>query len=269
VFFGSEDPTLATLITRSSNTLSDVVQGVTIDLAQASTEAVTLTITRDTKTMEDKVAEFVAAFNDAIGRIDQYDFFDVDSEERGALLGNSTTSQIRASLLRTVLGPADGVQSQYRFLSQVGITVGANSTLTFDRARFQETLAEDYDSVVNLFTAFEGATTTTQQISPGVTITVNQQTFSELGFADLFDQLLDGLTNSIDGTVTLADQLLQDQMDLTQSRIDDFDERLDRKRERMQREFTAMEIALAQLLAQQGALSSLFTNLTLSQASLF
>ena len=67
----------------------------------------------------------------------------------------------------------------------------------------------------------------------------------------------------------LADQLLQDQMDLTQSRIDDFDLRLERKRERMEREFTAMEVALAQLQGQQGALSSLFTNLALSQSSLF
>ncbi len=267
VFFGSDDPTKATLIKRSTNTLTDVLQGVSIDLASASDTSVTVTITRDTQTIEDKIGEFVAAFNDAIQRIDQYDFFSVDTETRGVLLGNSTTAQIRSALLRTVQGPATGVQSQFQFLSQIGIKVGANSNLAFDRTRFQEALDEDFDAVVDLFTAFQGATTTTEQIAEGVTITRISQTFSELGFADLFDQLLDGLTNSIDGTVTLADESLQRQIDLTNDRIEAFDDRLDRKRERMERDFTAMEIALAQLQFQQGALFSLINNLALSQAS--
>ena len=265
VFFGSDDPTKATLIKRSSNTLTDVLQGVSIDLVAASDTAVTVTITRDTETIEDKIGDFVAAFNDSIQRIDQYDFFSVDTEQRGVLLGNSTTARIRGALLRTVQGPATGVESQFQFLSQVGIKVGANSNLTFDRNKFQEALQEDFDAVVELFTAFKGATTTTEQIAPGVTITKTTQTFSELGFGDLFDQLLDGLTNSIDGTVKLADESLQRQIDLTTDRIEAFDDRLDRKRQRMERDFTAMEIALARLQFQQGALFSLINNLAISQ----
>ena len=265
VFFGSDDPTKATLIKRSSNTLTDVLQGVSIDLVAASDTAVTVTITRDTETIEDKIGDFVAAFNDSIQRIDQYDFFSVDTEQRGVLLGNSTTARIRGALLRTVQGKATGVESQFQFLSQVGIKVGANSNLTFDRNKFQEALQEDFDAVVELFTAFKGATTTTEQIEPGVTITKTTQTFSELGFGDLFDQLLDGLTNSIDGTVKLADESLQRQIDLTTDRIEAFDDRLDRKRQRMERDFTAMEIALARLQFQQGALFSLINNLAISQ----
>ena len=268
VFFGSEDPTKATLIQRSSNTLTDVLQGVTVDLLSASDSPVTVSITRDTQTIEDKVGEFVAAFNDAIQRIDQYDFFDVDNLQRGPLLGDSTTAQVRRALIRVVLGKADGVATQFQFLSQVGIKIGANSNLTFDRARFQDALDENYDAVVNLFTAFESSTTSTEQIEPGVTVTVINQTFAKLGFADLFDQLLDGLTNSFDGTVTIADQSIQSQIDLTNSRIENFDERLDAKRERLERQFVAMEVALAGLLAQQNGLLSLINNLAISQAAL-
>ena len=268
VFFGSADPTKATLIQRSSNTLTDVLQGVTVDLVSASDSPVTVNISRDTQTIEDKVGEFVAAFNDAIQRIDQYDFFNVDNEERGPLLGNSTTAQVRGALIRVVQGKADGVETRFQFLSQVGIRIGANSNLTFDRSRFQDALNEDYDAVVNLFTAFEASTTTTEQIAEGVTVTVNKQTFAALGFADLFDQLLDGLTNSFDGTVTIADESIQNQIDLTNDRIERFDERLDAKRAVLERQFTAMELALAQLQAQQNGLLSLINNLALSQASL-
>ena len=268
VFFGSEDPTKATLIKRSSNTLDDVLPGISIDLFSTSDSPVTLTITPDTQTIEDDVADFVVTFNDAVGRIDQYDFFNTETEERGPLLGNSTTSQVRNALFRTIQQKAVGVDTQYQFLSQVGITVGANGTLTFDRNKFNDAYQEDPDAVEDLFTAFAGTTVTTQQIAPGVTVTTSDQTFSELGFADLFDQLLEGLTNSIDGTVTIADQTIQAQIDATNDRIDLFDERLDRRRESLQREFTAMEVALARLQGQQNAMLSLINNLALSQSLL-
>ncbi|MHC4990284.1 MAG: flagellar filament capping protein FliD [Planctomycetota bacterium] len=268
VFFGSEDPALATLIKRSSNTLDDVVPGVSIDLVSASDTPVTLTVSRDTATIEDKIAEFAAAFNDAVGRIDQYDFYDIETETKGVLLGNPTTAQIRNALFRTVQQKATGVETQYQYLSQVGLTVGAGGALNFDRAKFQEAYDANPEAVENLFTAFQGSTTTTQELAEGVTVQVNEQSYTQLGFGDLFDQLMDGLTNSIDGTMTLADEAIQDQIDLTEDRIDDYDERLDAKRARLEREFAAMEAALAQLQSQSNSLLSLVNNLSLTQSTL-
>ncbi|MCH7825573.1 MAG: flagellar filament capping protein FliD [Acidobacteria bacterium] len=105
-----------------------------------------------------------------------------------------------------------------------------------------------------------------REIAPGVTVNVTEQTFTVLGFGDLFDQLLDGLTNSIDGTMTLADQVFQDQIDLTKSRIDAFDVRLGVRRARLERQFVAMETALAQLQGMNNALLSLSGNLALAQS---
>jgi flagellar hook-associated protein 2 len=265
VFFGSADPALATLIKRSSNTLDNVVPGVSIDLHSASDTPVTLTVSRDTQTIEDKIAEFAAAFNDAVGRIDQYDFFDIETEQKGVLLGNPTSAQIRNALFRTVQQKATGVETRYQYLSQVGLTVGSGGALNFDRAKFQEAYDTDPEAVENLFTAFKGSTTTTEEIAPGVTVKVSQQSYTKLGFGDLFDQLMDGLTNSTNGTMTLADDVIQDQIDLAEDRIEDYDERLEAKRARMQREFAAMEAALAQLQSQSNSLLSLASNLSLTQ----
>ncbi|MHC4304522.1 MAG: flagellar filament capping protein FliD [Planctomycetota bacterium] len=268
VFFGSEDPALATLIKRSSNTLDNVVPGVSIDLHSASDTPVTLTVSRDTQTIEEKIAEFAAAFNDAVGRIDQYDFYDIETEQKGVLLGSPTTAQVRNALFRTVQQKATGVETQYQYLSQVGLTVGSGGALNFDRAKFQEAYDADPEAVENLFTAFQGSTTTTEEIAPGVTVQVNEQSYTQLGFGDLFDQLMDGLTNSIDGTMTLADDAIQDQIELTEDRIEDYDERLEAKRARLEREFAAMEAALAQLQSQSNALLSLVNNLSLTQSIL-
>ncbi|MCZ6493328.1 MAG: flagellar filament capping protein FliD [Planctomycetota bacterium] len=266
VFFGSDDPSQGFLITSSSNSISDVVPGVTIDLVSASDDPVTVTVTRDTQKIEDAVFQFVTTFNDAIGRINDYDSFDVDTEERGPLLGNSTTARLRSALYRVAQGLATGVETQYQRLSQVGIRIGAEGVLTFDKDKFREAYENDPQAVENLFAAFKGSTTTTKEIAPGVTVNVTEQTFTVLGFGDLFDQLLDGLTNSIDGTMTLADQVFQDQIDLTKSRIDAFNVRLDARRARLERQFVAMETALAQLQGMNNALLSLSGNLALAQS---
>lgn len=266
VFFGSDDPSQGFLITSSSNSISDVVPGVTIDLVSASDDSVTVTVTRDTQKIEDAVFQFVTTFNDAIGRINDYDSFDVDTEERGPLLGNSTTARLRSALYRVAQGLATGVETQYQRLSQVGIRIGAEGVLTFDKDKFREAYENDPQAVENLFAAFKGTTTTTKEIAPGVTVNVTEQTFTVLGFGDLFDQLLDGLTNSIDGTMTLADQVFQDQIDLTKSRIDAFNVRLDARRARLERQFVAMETALAQLQGMNNALLSLSGNLALAQS---
>ena len=266
VFFGSTDPADGFLITGDSNTVDDLLQGVTINLVKASDEAVTVTVKRDIETIADAVLNFATTFNDAIGRMNDHDFFNVDTEERGVLLGDNTVSQVRDGLHRLALGKPKGVETQYQFLSQVGLTIGKDGVLDFDRTKFLEAYETDAIAVENLFAAFEATTVTEETIADGVTINPNKQVYTKLGFGELFDQLLERLTNSIDGTVTLADKVFEDQIELTEKRIERFDERLDAKRLRLERQFMAMERALALLQGQSNALLSLNGNLILAQS---
>ena len=266
LFFGSTDPADGFLITSDSNTIDDMLQGVTINLVKASDEVVTVTVKRDIETIADAVLNFATTFGDAIGRINDHDFFDVDTEARGVLLGDNTVSQVRDALHRLVLGKPKGVETQYQFLSQVGLTLGKDGVLEFDREKFLEAYETDPNAVENLFAAFEATTVTEETVGDGVTININKQVFTKLGFGDLFDQLLERLTNPIDGTVTLADKVFEDQIELTEKRIERFDERLDAKRQRLERQFLAMERALALLQGQSDALLSLAGNLNLAQS---
>ncbi|MCP4277994.1 MAG: flagellar filament capping protein FliD, partial [Gammaproteobacteria bacterium] len=59
-------------ITRSSNTIDDVISGVTLDLNRVeSGETVNLTISRDTDNIKDKVTAFTDAYNEIIENINQ------------------------------------------------------------------------------------------------------------------------------------------------------------------------------------------------------
>ncbi|UCD74944.1 MAG: flagellar filament capping protein FliD [Phycisphaerales bacterium] len=267
VFFGSDDPEDAFLLTSSSNSIDDVVSGLTIELVAASDDAVTVTIERDTTTIIDAVKQLVTTFNDAIGRIDQYDFFDVDTEEKGVLLGDPTASRVRTALFRVVQGSVEGVDTQYQYLSQVGIKVGSDGQLTFDQDKFETAYANDPEAVENLFATYEATTNTTEEIADGVTVTKLDPTVTARGIGQIFDDLLDGLTNSIDGTMTLADQSFTDMIELANDRIADFDERLEARRARLERQFVAMERAIALLQSQSSAIASIQSLITASNTT--
>lgn len=256
VFFGSDDPAQAILIKSTTNTLDGIISDVNIDLLSASTQPVTLTVSRDTEAIVAAVKRLVTTFNDAIGRIDDADSFDAETEKRGILLGNATVARVRSALYRAVQGRALGVGGQFQFLTQVGIRVGSGGTLELDETKFRAALEKDFGDVTELFTAFEKQTST-EELGEGVTTNNTIETFTALGLAEQIDRLLDRFTDSIDGTLTRADDNFEEQIGLIKDRIVIFDQRLEARRGQLQREFQAMEAALAQLQNQQAALASL------------
>jgi flagellar hook-associated protein 2 len=240
---------------------------VTLDLKEASEDPVTVTVTRDTDTMLAAVQRFVTNFNDVIARIDQYDFYDSDAEKRGVLLGNPTTSRVRNALFAELQKPAKGVGSAYKYLRQVGITIGSDGKIKFDESKYKAAYEADPEAVENLFATFETSTTSTEEISPGITVQKTNTEITASGFGDMFDKLMETLTNSVDGVVTRAKNGFQDIIDLTNDRITAFDQRLEAKRSRLQAQFAAMETALAKLQGQNGSLSQLAASVQLAQRS--
>lgn len=259
------------LVTSATNSITSVIDGVTINLHRVSgagSEPITLTIERDAASIKTAVKQMVTTFNDAVGRINDYDFFDVDTQQRGPLLGNPTVARVRESLYRIAQGRALGVTTSYQFLRDAGITVNRNGELQFDEAKFEAAYASDPQAMENLFAAFQASAAGAQEIAPGVTVQSTQQVVATRGFGEMFDHLLEGLTNSIDGVVTLADRSFRDQIESANKRIADFDVRLEAKRKRLQAQFAAMEAALAKMQGQGNALASLAGNVLLSQNAL-
>ncbi|HWB20759.1 MAG TPA: flagellar filament capping protein FliD, partial [Phycisphaerales bacterium] len=204
VFFGAGDAENGFLVTSSTNSVTGVVQGVTLDLHQASTDPVTVTINRDTDSILTAVQRFVTNFNDAVGRIDQYDYYNADTEQKGPLLGDATTARVREALFAAIQKPATGVTSQYKYLRQVGITIGGDGKLQFDQDKFDSAYETDPDAVESLFAAFESSTTSSEEISPGITVQKTSTQVTTSGLGDIFNSLLDSLTNSVDGVLTVA-----------------------------------------------------------------
>jgi flagellar hook-associated protein 2 len=257
VFFGAEDPARAVLLTSTTNTLDNVIEGVTIDLKGTSDEPIDLVVQRDTGKIEDSVNELVDAFNAVIDTIARFDSYDADTERRGPLLGDNTVSRVRQSLYRAIQGRPQDVDGQFQFLFQVGVKIGDGAKLEFDRDRFRESLETDFENVAELFSAFELAPREPVEIAPGAFFTPDENTYNRLGVGEQIKLLVESFTNSIDGTLKRKDDSLNDQIDLQERRIERFDLQLDRRRLQLETQFAAMERALGQLQNQQAALSQL------------
>jgi flagellar hook-associated protein 2 len=258
-FFGSDDPAKAVLLTSSTNSLDNVVQGVTIDLNSTSDDPVELVVTRDTAKIESAVQGLVDAYNSVIDAIDSQTFYDDESQRRGALLGDSTASNIRASLFRTIQSSPEGVSGQFDFLFQIGVSVGSGSKLELDTERFRSALEDDFESVETLLAASRRTPSDPIELAPGITTPNTEERFSERGLAQQIKSLVDGLTNSIDGLLTVRDQTIDSQIETQRDRIESINRQLDSKRARLEAQFLAMEQAIASLSTQQAALATLQT----------
>lgn len=259
VFFGSNDPATGILVRSGSNEVKGAVDGLTLSLVSTSTTPVNVSVVRDTAAIVDAVKQLVTTFNDAIGRISDYDSYNAETEERGPLLGDPTVARVRTALYSLVQGPAKGIEGGLTRLSQVGIKVGKNGTLSLDETKFLQAYESDPQAVEALFAAYEKETVTNEEIAPGITISKLDETFTKVGFGDLFVQLIDSLTDSEKGAVAKADDGFQKLIDASNDRLKQIDARLEARRARLEAQFLAMERSLSQLQGQQGALASLAT----------
>ncbi len=256
-FFGSADPADAVLLTSSTNSLTNTIEGVSIDLISTSESPVEVTISRDTEQIVDAVEKFVKDFNGVMDRIGQLDSFDSETQERGLLLGDPTLATVRRQLLNTVTSGFGDVSGQFTRLSEVGVTIGSESKLVFDEAKLREAISTDLAAVTELFSLKTEQAASAQQITDGVTIPGDGTVVTAKGVGATLDATLDLLTDSISGIVTNAADNFDSQIELANDRIEQLNELLASKRQRLEREFAAMENALAQMQSQQSALQSL------------
>jgi len=229
VTFGADVPS-AVLISSSTNTLDNVIKGVTINLLDVDDEEIIVTIEQDIDGIVSAVREFVDDYNDVQGTIDEHTHFDPDTFKRGVLFSDSTVNTVRTRLYGTITRRFDGVSDSFSRLSSIGLNIGANNRLEFNEERFREAYDSDPDLVEQLFT------------------------LDDTGFGDTVIETLDGLTDDFDGVITRKNELLSDQQDLLNDRIDLLNTLIERKRARLERQFTGLESSLAELQRQQNAL---------------
>lgn len=149
-------------ITRESNSIEEVVPGVTLNLKAADVgKPVSVTVAPDVSGLQEKIQDFVNSYNEFKKFTDDLTSYNADTEQAGLLLGDSTVRSIQTQVRSMISQPIDGLTgTKYRSLTELGVNTDKDNDflLEFDPTAFSKAIKEERESVISILAKSGDAT---------------------------------------------------------------------------------------------------------------
>ena len=233
-------------IKRAANTVTDVITGVTLTLTKAHadplTESETVTVSRNTSSISEKLTTFVTAYNDLLEFFSTYQKkYDAEEETAGVLVGDSTTNMIKNTLRRNLNSLVSGVAS-FDSLSDLGIALNQSDSprLEINSETLNDALNNHYEDVQKFF---------------------SQTTEGKEGFAVKLVDSLKSMLKSDDGILTAKKEGFTESIARLQTRIDTMTDKLETTEASLWSRFNSLELLLAQYDTTGDYLTSQITSM--------
>ena len=233
--------------TRSSNSLTDVIQGLTLNLQTTSSSPALINLTRDTSSITTNVNTLVTAYNDAISMLGVVSDPKSTVATYGAtLVGDSTVQSIKNQLKSMFFSPSSTPGTNVGALWQMGISVDQAGTLSVDSTKLSAALSSNFSDVVKTFTGNQDNLSTYSKASGGIANdAIKTLTFLTGNTGPLVTQ-----------TQTANDQNTKYQDDLTTLQT-----RMDSMLTRYQKEFASMNSLVGTINAEKTSLTTAFAGM--------
>ena len=203
--------------TSSSNTVSGVLDGITLTLTKETTTPTVLTVTKNqTSALTSALNAFVKSYNDANKTMTSLGAYNADTKTASVLTGNSTLRSAHNQIRNLLFSTTQGGASAYQRLSDVGVSLAKDGTLSLDSTKLNAAISADFSGVANLV--------------------------SKVGTT--FSSSIDGLVSSTGSITTATDSTNRQIKDVTaqQQRVSD---RLVSIEARYRAQFTALDTLIA------------------------
>jgi flagellar hook-associated protein 2 len=312
-------------VTRSSNSISDVIPGLTMTLSSIGSG--TINLTNNTSSTVTNVQSFVTAYNSVMGYINQQNSFNPSSTSQQPLFGDPTLLTIQTSLRSLVSGGGTGIGNSsnvYPSLSSIGIntnwSASSGSSVSLNTATLTTALQSNASAVQNLFVpggtgagkaSAYSLVSATGNFSPGnydtqvsntgqlqmklhssstwitmnstnantyvgpvgskldgVVISANSLTNGDTGTmtiwggaAQMMDNTISSFTDSNNGLITTTQNSINQSNTGLQKQIDKITTMASKLQSSLTKQFTALEVTMSQLTAQQQYLTNQLNNL--------
>jgi flagellar hook-associated protein 2 len=158
---GYPDTDPETYITRSSNTIGDVISDISLELINIGTT--TISINTDTAAIKENITTFVDKLNEIRKYIKEQTTYNTDTDEAGILLGNYGADIVKNKINEILSSTATGFRDEYETfinLMQVGIKTDVKEgsetqgQLIIDEAVLSKALTENPQAVADLFSDY-------------------------------------------------------------------------------------------------------------------
>ncbi len=188
--------------TSPTNTVSNALGGVTLDLLGTTTTGTpaTLSISNDTSTISSNVSAFVSAYNTLQGTLSSLGSYDSSSGTAGTLMGDAALTGIQNQIQQALYSVVQTGSSTYDTLASIGITTNSDGTLSLNSQTLNTALNSNFTAVSQLFNS-----------SGGVAASLNSEIINALGANGSITA--EGKTlSSQENALTQQSQALQTQM---------------------------------------------------------
>ncbi|SMF55338.1 flagellar filament capping protein FliD [Pseudobacteriovorax antillogorgiicola] len=224
-------------VTDEDNNLEELVDNVVFNVKRAEPGTrVQVNIVHDIEKTLESIVGFIEKYNELATFINDQYIIDADTNKAGILAGDSSTRTVMRRV-QSAVGGSVSTGGKWNTLSQIGITTDPKTgRLDMNEAKVKQSLAEDYDSVADLFIQQRGS----------------------LGVAARMAEAIKGLRDP-QGGVLKTKLRTMDAIIANQDKEIELKERaLEKKTESIKRRFTALEGQLSGLKAQGDFLAQRF-----------
>jgi flagellar hook-associated protein 2 len=144
----------------ADNVVSGAIDGVTLNLHAAKPgTTVNLAVSNDQGAVVANVNKLVEAYNSMQGQFKTLGGYNAATKTGGPLLGDWLLSSAQFQLNRGMTEQVGGLAGRFASLAALGITTGADGSMTVDSTKLQAALNADGDSVARLFSGPQGIAT--------------------------------------------------------------------------------------------------------------
>ena len=229
--------------TSATNTVTDAMSGVTLNLLSTTTAGApaTLTIASDSATLETNISTFVSAYNTLQSTFATLGGYDASSATAGPMMGNAVLSGIQNQVQQALYSIVATGSPAYNTLASIGITTQSDGTLSLNSGTLSAALGTNFSAVTQLFSG-----------SAGVASTLNTEITAALGSGGSITEAGQTLTSQENSLTTQSDQLNQQMAALTAS---------------LTQQYSALNTLLSSLQSTSSYLTQAFASLPQVQAT--
>lgn len=137
-------------ISKASNSVSDVISGVTLNLTKITTTPITLTVAQDTAATTKAVNSFVASYNELSKTLTDLSSYDAATKKGATLQGDATIRNLQAKLRDMLNTAGTGALTS---LSQIGVTFQRDGSLAVDSSKLNSAMQNNFSDIAGLFAA--------------------------------------------------------------------------------------------------------------------
>lgn len=213
-------------ITSASNTLGNVIEGVTLTLSQVTTRPVQVSVGVDSEAMKKALTDFAKAYSEINKYIVEQTKYDPDKKVASALQGDRATISLQ-SQLRSAVGATSSTSTAFARLSDAGLEQQPDGSLKLNDSKFSAALGK----LSELGKAFTN---------------VDAGSGAGNGFAVRFKTLTMQMTNT-QGPVSTRSQGLRDSISRNERQTAQLEDRASRTQARLERQYGALDTSLSKL----------------------